>query len=742
MKKEVKNKNKKNKKNLSKIKKIINKKTIIKKYKSIQKKINKSIKTLKKINLKKQIKKLKEINYKNEIKKIPKKIKLLLKNNYKIILITIPFLLTDIITRILGYKINFYSIEKLVPNLFTITWLILFLGISLSIERKKGKIMYIIFFVISFILFLVNNIYYSMTDSFFSFNLLGLASEGSEYFIDAILNCNIIVYISAIIIIISFIIALKYYPIVEKRNNKKIIYVVVTFIILHTITPIFLGKANDDLEWSTWRNPRNIYINFNDSNKSMTITGIYEYSFRDFYITYLKQKKSTNEEELIFLEEEYNKEEENYSNNYTAKYQDKNLIIIQLEGLDSWMLTEEDTPTLYNMMNKSINFTNHYSYYNGGGSTFNSEFAVNTGFITPLSYTQNAYTFNKNSFPYSLANLFKDRGYSINAFHMNTSEYYSRGVNYKNWGYDNYYGLQDLGTYKDDSYILDRELILNEKFNEEMFSSEKFVNYIIAYSSHLPFSTTSGVCKKLVTEDIIKEKGLYEKFLEGNLNISYKTDNNIIENTNKTILIIEEKALDEAEPQTYEIEMPEMTEEECARRQAKETDYMVELLLQNLKEKELIDNTVIAVFTDHYLYTLTDQSIIENYKNTTNNLLNHTPFFIWSNNSESQKVNEVTSQLNILPTLLNLFGLEYHPNYYIGEDALNNNYDGYVFFSDYTWYNGRVYVEGGEVTNDKYIDPIKLEDKNYYINYIIRKNDLTLKYNYFKTLKTNKEKNI
>ena len=654
-----------------------------------------------------------------------------------------PFILIDIITRIIGQKINFYGIIRLVPNLFTIIWLFLFIGISLSLEKKKGKTLYILLFIISFLIFVTNNIYYSMTDSFFSFNLLGLASEGSAYFIDAILNCNIWVYISSIIIIITFIIGLKYYPIVEQTNKKKILKILLTFIILHTITPCFLGKANDELEWSTWRNPRNIYMNYNDSNKSLMISGIYEYSFRDFYITYLKAKKTTNEDELNFLEEEYLKEEENYSTNYTGKYQDKNLIIIQLEGLDSWMLTEEDTPTLYSMMNSSINFTNHYSYYNGGGSTFNSEFAVNTGMITPLSYTQNAYTFNKNAFPYSLANLFKDRGYTVNAFHMNTSEYYSRGVNYKNWGYDNYYGLQDLGTYVDDSYILDRELILNEEFNQKLFENEKFVDYIIAYSSHLPFSTSSGVCKKLVTEDIIKELNLLDKYNEGLVKISYrkeqKEDNPLEKNL---ILILEESFTDGTENKIYEVLMAEMTEEQCARRQAKETDYMVELLLQNLREKNLIDNTVIAVFTDHYLYTLTDQTIIEGYKGTTNNLINKTPFFIWNNSTETKKVNEVTSQLNILPTLLNLFGLEYHPNYYIGKDALNTNYEGIVFFSDYSWYNGKVYVDGGIVTNDKYIDPLELDDKNYYINYIIRKNDLTLKYNYFKTIKSKNEKNV
>jgi len=741
----VKNKNKKKKNYIRKLKTKFNETK--KEIKLKLKRQSRKIKKLKKINIKKEIKKfisnLKKIDLKKEIKNILKNIVKYSKKHYYIFLMAIPFILIDIITRIIGQKINFYGIGRFVPNLFTIIWLFLFIGISLSLENKKGKILYILLFIISFLLFITNNIYYSMTDSFFSFNLLGLANEGSTYFIDAILNCNIWVYISSMIIMITFIIGLKYYPIVKKTNKKRIIYITIIFIIIHSIIPCFLGKANNELEWSTWRNPRNIYINYNDSNKSFMISGIYEYSFRDFYITYLKAKKTTNEEELNFLEDEYLKEEENYSNNYTGKYRDKNLIIIQLEGLDSWMLTEEDTPTLYNMMNNSINFTNHYSYYNGGGSTFNSEFAVNTGMITPLSYTQNAYTFNKNSFPYSLANLFKERGYSVNAFHMNTSEYYSRGVNYKNWGYDNYYGLQDLGTYVDDSYILDRELILNEEFNQKLFENEKFIDYIIAYSSHLPFSTSSGVCKKLITEDIIKELNLLDKYNEGLVEISYrkeqKEDNPLEKNL---ILKLEESFIDGTENKIYEVLMPEMTEEECARRQAKETDYMVELLLQNLREKNLIENTVIAVFTDHYLYTLTDQTIIEGYKETTNNLINKTPFFIWNNNLESKKVTEVTSQLNILPTLLNLFGLEYHPNYYIGKDALNSNYEGIVFFSDYSWYNGKVYVDGGIVTNDKYIDPLELDDKNYYINYIIRKNDLTLKYNYFKTIKSKNDKNI
>ena len=658
--------------------------------------------------MKKEIKRNKKVKEKYKLKinkeELKQNIKKFTLKYYYILIVSLPFILIDIITRILGHKIHFYGILRLVPILFTSSYITLGVASSLLLEKKKGKILYIALFIISFAIFITNNIYYSMTDTFFDFSLILLASEGSEYFMDAILNCNIWVYISSIIIIISFIFGLKYFKGNNQTNLKAIIKVFFLFLIVHTITPLFLGKANDSLSWSTWRNPRNIYINFNDNNKSMMVSGIYEYSIRNFYITFIKTKKSNNYEDINFLEEEYNKEEENYSTSYTGKYKDKNLILLQLEGTDNWLITEKDTPTLYNMMNNSINFTNHYSYYNGGGSTFNSEFAVNTGFITPLSYTQNAYTFNKNYFPYSLANLFKASDYSVNAFHMNNSEYYSRGTNYKNWGYENYYGLKDLGTYKDDSYTLDRELILNETFQEKIFNSEKFVDYIITYSGHLPFTTEKGVCKKLVIEDILAEEKLEEL------------------------------------PNDYIL--PEMTEEDCARRQAKETDYMVELLLNTLQEKGLIENTVIVVFTDHYLYTLSDQTILDKYKETSNNLINKTPFFIWDNGETKKKLTSVTSQLNIMPTLLNLFGLEYHPNYYIGEDALNNNYHGIVFFSDYSWYDGNVYVDGGIVTNNKNIDQIALEDKNYYINYIIRKNDLTLKYNYFKKIETNKNKQI
>ncbi len=634
---------------------------------------------------------------KEVLKKVQKKVqkffnkyKYLIKKYIHIIYMPIPFFILDIATRYFGRKINFFKLNALVPNFFTFIWVLLVMGICLSFKNNKRKILYSIFVFIAMIFFLVNNVYYSVTDNFFDFSLVELASEGSSYMLDSLLNANKLIYVILFLVIVMVIFIVKYMP-SRKRNNFKIgVSCFLVFMVLHLFIPTLLGNANNELSWNTWRNPRNIYISFNDNNKSMSLSGLYEYTFRNFYVTYIREKKTNNEEEKDFLDVVYNTPEDNYNTKYTGMFKGKNIVLLQLEGIDSWLFNENDTPTLYGMLNNSFVFNNHYSYYNGGGSTFNSEFAVNTGFLTPVSYTQNAYTFNKNAFDYTLAKLFKQDGYSVNAFHMNTSEYYSRGVNYSNWGYDNYYGLKDLNVYENAEYELDRELVLNETFREKLVPEEgNFLDYIISYSNHTPFSSTKGVCKKI-------------------LELSYTPE---------------------------DVALMSLTEEDCARIQAKETDYMVSLLIELLKEKGVFDNTVFVVFTDHYLYTISDQSILDKYKETDNNLINHTPFFIYSSDMKKTNVNQVTSQLNILPTVLNLFGLEYHPNYYIGEDALNPNYSGYVFFSDYSWYDGNVYVDGGVVTNGKYMDPVALEEKNYYINYVIKKNDLTLKYNYFKKLR-------
>ena len=57
-----------------------------------------------------------------------------------------------------------------------------------------------------------------------------------------------------------------------------------------------------------------------------------------------------------------------------------------------------------------------------------------------------------------------------------------------------------------------------------------------------------------------------------------------------------------------------------------------------------------------------------------------------------------------------------------------------IVFPDLSWYDGNLYVVDSKVMNGKKVDEVALEEKNSYAEYLVKKNDLVLKYNYFKEI--------
>ena len=286
--------------------------------------------------------------------------------------------------------------------------------------------------------------------------------------------------------------------------------------------------------------------------------------------------------------------------------------------------------------------------------------------------------------------MFESQGYKANIFHMNSGDFYSRRINYNSWGYENYWGLCEVTDYKNHDEYLDRELILNDVFYDKMFVSveKPFITYLITYTLHKPFNANKDAAKKVAEV----------KYGKGNI--------------------------------------PKMSEEECIYMQVEETDYMIGLLMQALKDNGLYDNTVIITYTDHYLYTIADKSILDNHKDTYENVINHTPFFIWSSDVTPQKIDKTNMQIDILPTVLNLFGIDYNSNNYLGYDIFSNQTDGYAFFNDYSWYDSNIYVKDGKVTRGQTNDNDYVSEINKRISDIIKKNDLTLKYDYFRSVES------
>ena len=219
----------------------------------------------------------------------------------------------------------------------------------------------------------------------------------------------------------------------------------------------------------------------------------------------------------------------------------------------------------------------------------------------------------------------------------------------------------------------------------ELFSKEQpTVSYVITYTPHTPFDTVGNE----VSAYLVKER------------------------------YGEAKAL---------------SEEESVKLMASETDRMIGMLLDGLSENGLYDSTVIVVYADHYLYTMEDKSVLARHKaHAEDNRINHTPFFIWGTGSAPAEIPAVNSQLDILPTVLNLFGISYVPSNYIGADILDPSYRGIVFFPDASFYDGRVYVENGVIRDGGGVSEEELTELKKTVNDRIRKNDLTLRLDWFK----------
>ena len=71
------------------------------------------------------------------------------------------------------------------------------------------------------------------------------------------------------------------------------------------------------------------------------------------------------------------------------------------------------------------------------------------------------------------------------------------------------------------------------------------------------------------------------------------------------------------------------------------------------------------------------------------------------------EVNKVGSQIDVLPTLLNLFGIEYDSRLIVGKDILSD-YEGIAIFSNRSWVTnkGTYYASGNRfvANNDAVID--------------------------------------
>ena len=417
-----------------------------------------------------------------------------------------------------------------------------------------------------------------------------------------------------------------------------------------------------------------------------------DYGFNQLELDFDKSTKNKN---IQTLNTYFSNVPASNKTEYTGMFEGKNLIFILAEGFNEIAVDEERTPTLYKMIHTGFDFKNFYSPV--FLSTTGGEFQATTGLI-PTQETLAAWKNKTPTISYGLGNAFRDIGYRAQSYHDWTYTYYARQKTMKTLGFVNYMGCgnglekklhtnAELSRMKYACNWLEFDSDMVEVTAPLYMGQEgNFVTYYVTVSGHSPYNSGDVIARR--HWDTVKD-------LNYSPIVKYYLASQV------------------------------------------ELDKMLEALVTKLEESGELDNTVIALVGDHYPYTLSKDEMNEaaSYYKDGVIEINRSNFILWSNSmKEPVVVEKVGSQIDVLPTLLNLFGIEYDSRLILGKDILSDA-EGIAIFSnrswvtDYGWYqaSSRKFTlkDGKELENqDEYIKRINAKVSNYYsISKLIVDND-------------------
>ena len=168
-----------------------------------------------------------------------------------------------------------------------------------------------------------------------------------------------------------------------------------------------------------------------------------------------------------------------------------------------------------------------------------------------------------------------------------------------------------------------------------------------------------------------------------------------------------------------------------------EFDQALELLIEKLKESGKLDDTVIAFVGDHYPYMLSLSEIneVSTYKRDNVIEINHSNFVLWNNKMDTIEIDKVGSQIDVIPTIYNVFGLNYDSRLFIGKDILSTE-PGLAIMNNRSWVSdkGKYFANTKEfVPNEaEEIDEDYVNNMNAIVSSKITMSKNIIEHNYYK----------
>ena len=337
-------------------------------------------------------------------------------------------------------------------------------------------------------------------------------------------------------------------------------------------------------------------------------------------------------------------------NRYTGLFRGKNLILICAEAYCDRFIRPELTPTLWRLTHNGIYFEEYYES-EWGGSTTTGELAFVEG-LGGNDGDESMIRIADHNHYFTMGNQLQRLGYSSIAFHSGSHTYYKRNTTHQNLGYNQYVasgnGLDKITgrQYPDDGDFL-------EKTADLYVDHQPFSVYYMTLSGHAPYEKNSHLVKRY-----------YER--------------------------VEAALGDEYYPKTKYYICYQMELEEALSR-----------LVKKLEDAGIADDTVIVLTGDHYPYGLGNGRTWHNDRDYIDDLIkaddvlrwnqDRSGLILWCGSLEHEDrdmactVKDPVGNLDILPTLSNLFGVEFDSRLLPGRDALAPDTEPFVFWNNLTF---------------------------------------------------------
>ena len=608
---------------------------------------------------------------------------------------------------------NIFTIDTLKVMLFSLPFVVIFSLLSSIFKNKVNRVISIILCSIITVLFLAQIVYYNFYDSIFSFFSLTTGTGQVMQFWSMILSVCLRIWYIFVIILIPFILFIIFGKKIFGFNRLTIknfslylctfilaflgIFLLIYFdnngvynlkrLLFKTHAPMLTIKKTGLLTMQSVDLYRYIFSfeeeTISEEIKEVKLDDTKEYNV--YNINFDELISNTSNDKINNMHKYFSSVTPSEKNKYTGLFKGKNLIFITAEGFDTIAIDKDLTPTLYKMANNGFVFNNYYQPLYPV-STSDGEY-MNLTSLVPKEGVWSFYKSSKISMPLGFGTMFKNNGYTSYGFHNHTYKYYDRHLSHPNIGL----------TYIGCGNGLEKKMNCKHWPNSDVEMIDATIDYYL--NEDKPFAT-------------------YYMTVSGHLNYNFG-GNNMASRNKKAVKNINYSTAVKAYMAT-QIEL----------------DKAMEKLINYLDEASKLDDTLIVMGPDHYPYGLTLQELNEkseiNRKDKFENY--HTSVIMYNPSIEKTVIDKYVCGLDLLPTIYNLFGIEFDSRLLMGRDMLSDS-DGLVMLSDRSWitnkgkYNS---VTGKFVSHDgSSVDNSYIEEINSIVNKKFSMSSLILDNNYY-----------